>query len=264
VSVRFVLVEPQSAGNVGAAARALKNLGFAELHLVAPQCDPRSGEARALAVDAENILDAAKVHASLDEALAGALTVVGTSARTGKQRRPHHRLDAFGDTLARLAAAGPLAAVFGREAHGLSDAELDRCTHLVHFAASSDYPSFNLAQSVLLVAYTLRLAVEARAARESPSMSLEKDAPADHGSREAMFAHLEAALRAIGYLHEDTAEPMMRRLRRFFGRAETTAGEAALFRGIARQTLWAARRAGLPVPAEAGPIDDALNPLDLP
>ena len=252
MSVRFVLVEPQSAGNVGAAARALKNLGFAELHLVAPQCDPRSGEARALAVDAGNILDAARVHGTLDEALAGALTVVGTSARTGKQRRPHHRLDTFGADLARLAEAGPLAAVFGREAHGLSDAELDRCTHLVHFAASSDYPSFNLAQSVLLVAYTLRLALEA------PPKPLEEDAPADHGSREAMFAHLEAALRAIGYLHEDTAEPMMRRLRRFFGRAETTAGEAALFRGIARQTLWAARQANLPVP------EDPLDTLDLP
>jgi TrmH family RNA methyltransferase len=267
VAVRFVLVEPQSAGNLGSTARALKNLGFSALHLVAPRCDPRSLEARALAVDAWDLLDAAKVHATLDdakvhatldEALEGMRTVVGTSARTGKQRRPHHRLDAFAPDLARLAAGAPLAAVFGREAHGLSDAELDRCTHLVHIAASPEYPSFNLAQAVLLVAYTLRLGLEAPQGAPSPA---QEEAPADHGSREAMLAHLEEALRAIGYLHEDTAVPMMRRLRRFFGRAELTAGEAAIFRGIARQILWAAGQADL---TKEAPQQDALDTLDLP
>jgi TrmH family RNA methyltransferase len=265
VSVRFVLVEPQSGGNIGAAARALKNLGFRSLHLVAPEGDPGGPEARAFAVDALDVLESARVHQTLDEALAGALTVVGTSARTGKQRRPHHRLDLFGPDLARLAEAGPLAVVFGREAHGLSDAELDRCTHLVHFLASPDYPSFNLAQSVLLVAYTLRLALEGL---PGPPAQPPAEPPADHVTREAMLAHLEAALRAIGYLHEDTALPMMRRLRRLFGRAELTAGEAAILRGIARQTLWAARQAGLPVPEEdverERPILDALDTLDLP
>jgi len=256
VSVRFVLVEPQSAGNVGAAARALKNLGFSALHLVAPQCDPRSSEARALAVDAWDVLDEVRVHPGLDDALQGMRTVVGTSARVGKQRRPHYRLDAFAPDLARLAAAGPLAAVFGREAHGLTDAELDRCTHLVHFVASPEYPSFNLAQSVLLMAYTLRLGLEV------PPPPPQEEAPADHGSREAMLAHLEDALRAIGYLHEDTAVPMMRRLRRFFGRAELTAGEVAIFRGIARQILWAAGQAELT--EREMPPRDALDTLDLP
>jgi TrmH family RNA methyltransferase len=257
VSVRFVLVEPQSAGNLGSAARALKNLGFSALHLVAPRCDPRSLEARALAVDAWDLLDGAKVHGSLDDALSGMRTVVGTSARTGKQRRPHFRLDAFAPDLARLAASGPLAAVFGREAHGLTDGELDRCTHLVHIAASPEYPSFNLAQAVLLVAYTLRLGLEAQPPAPPP---LQEEAPADHGSREAMLAHLEEALRAIGYLHDDTAAPMMRRLRRFFGRAELTAGEAAIFRGVARQVLWAAGQNR----GDERPQRDALDTLDLP
>lgn len=255
MSVRFVLVEPQSAGNLGSTARALKNLGFSALHLVAPRCDPKSLEARALAVDAWDLLDAAKVHATLDDALQGMRTVVGTSARTGKQRQPHYRLDEFAPDLARLAATGPLAAVFGREAHGLSDAELDRCTHLVHIAASPEYPSFNLAQAVLLVAYTLRLGLAASPSAGPPPG--QEEAPADHGSREAMLAHLEDALRAIGYLHEDTAVPMMRRLRRFFGRAELTAGEAAIFRGIARQILWAAGQ-------KDAPQQDALDTLDLP
>jgi tRNA/rRNA methyltransferase len=266
MSVHFVLVAPQSAGNVGSAARALKNLGFHALQLVAPECDPLALEARALAVDAGDVLEAARVFPTLDEALQGARTVIGTSARTGRQRRPHYRLDQFAPDLARLAQAGPTAILFGREAHGLSDAELDRCTHLVHFPASADYPSFNLAQSVLLVAYTLRLSLES--APSTPS-TMDQEPLADHQSREAMLRHLEAALRAIGYLHEDTAVPMMRRLRRLFGRAELTAGEAAIFRGIARQTLWAARQANLPVPDDpsvesARPIVDALDTLDLP
>ena len=139
-----------------------------------------------------------------------------------------------------MAAAGDLAVIFGREAHGLFDAELDRCTHLVHFPSSELYPSFNLAQSVLLVAYEIRLALE-RDGVEEPD-----EPPAEHGEREAMYAHLQVALEAIGFLHVDTVEPMMRKLRRMLGRAELTTTEARIVRGIARQTLWAARRAGLP------------------
>src|SRR5262245_21325835 len=84
---RFVLVEPQSSGNVGASARALRNLGFRRLELVAPACRHNDQEATRMAVDGVDVLLAAKVHATLDEALAGAGTVVGTSRRVGKQRR---------------------------------------------------------------------------------------------------------------------------------------------------------------------------------
>lgn len=242
--IRFVLVEPSHPGNVGAAARALKNLGFARLHLVAPRCDPRDAEASRLAVDAADLLQAARVHDDLDAALDGTGTVVGTSRRTGRQRRPHSRLDALAPELAGLVDAGELAFVFGREAHGLSDAELDRCTHLVHFPASDAYPSFNLAQSVLLAAYEARLALAGAAASDWPPA-------AGHAEREAMYAHLEAALRSIGFLSEQTAEAMMRRMRRLLGRAVLGAEDARMLRGIARQVLWAAGRAGLPVPADA-------------
>ena len=237
--VRFVLVEPTAAGNVGAAARALANLGFDELVLVAPQCDPRGPEARRMAVDAADLLDRATIADDLNAALEGAGTVVGTTGRTGKHRRPHFRLDELVPELAALARAAPLAIVFGREAHGLSDAELDRCTHLVHFPASAAYPSFNLAQSVLLVAYELRLALD------GPPASPALEPPAPHEEREAMLRHLEHALRGIGYLHEDTAEPMMRRIRRILGRASLSAGDVAVFRGMARQVLWLAGRCGL-------------------
>ena len=238
-SVRFVLVEPQSAGNVGATARALKNLGFHRLVVVAPRCDPRDREATAMAVDAADLLAEAEILDDLDAALAGAGTVVGTTCRPGKQRRPHYRLDELVPELATLARAGDLAFVFGRENRGLTDAELDRCTHLVHFLASDEYPSFNLAQAVLLAAYEMRRALN------GPS-ALHFDALADDGQREAMYAHLEAALRAVGFLEDDIAVGRMRRLRRILGRAALTPGDTDVIRGIARQILGLSRARSAP------------------
>ncbi|HEX6851183.1 MAG TPA: RNA methyltransferase [Candidatus Polarisedimenticolaceae bacterium] len=236
-SIRFVLVEPQSAGNIGASARALKNCGFDRLLLVAPACDPLDEQARRFAVDARDVLVGAERVASLDAALAGAATVIGTSALAGKQRRPNWRLDAFAAAIPREAAKGPLAFVFGRESRGLTDDELDRCTHLVHLAAAEAYTSFNLAQAVLLCAYTARLALDA-----APAPAAHDEPAALHEEREAMYAHLNEALRAIGFLKPDQEEGMERRLRRMFGRADFTSGDVKVLRGIARQILWIARR----------------------
>lgn len=236
-SIRFVLVEPQSAGNIGAAARALKNCGFQRLVLVAPACDPLDEEARRFAVDARDVLLDAERAPSLDVALAGAATVLGTSGLAGRQRRPNWRLDAFAAELPRAMAKGPLAFVFGRESRGLTDEELDRCTHLMHLAASEAYTSFNLAQAVLLCAYTARLALEVE-----PPPPAHDEPPALHEEREAMYAHLGEALREIGFLKPDQEDGMGRRLRRMFGRADFTSGDVKVLRGIARQILWIARR----------------------
>jgi TrmH family RNA methyltransferase len=234
--IRFVLVDPMTGGNAGSAARALKNLGFSRLVLVRPRFDRRNGEARMMAVDAVDLLERAELCPDLDAALAGARSVVGTSARTGRYRRPHYRLDLFSPELARLAAAGELAIVFGREDSGLTDRELDRCTHLVHLPAAAVYPSFNLGQAVLLVAYELRRSFGS----SLPSEPLEP--PARHEEREAMYDHLAQALLSIGFLQEDTADSMMRRLRRLLGRATPTADEVTILRGVARQMLWSADR----------------------
>jgi tRNA/rRNA methyltransferase len=238
--VRFVLVEPQTAGNVGAVARALKNLGFSRLEVVRPQCDLGAKQARMMAVEATDLLDRAGVYDDLDAAIGAARTVVGTSRRKGKYRRPHYRLDLFSVEMARFAAAGELAVLFGREDSGLTDRELDRCTHLVYLPAADAYPSFNLAQSVLLVAYEVRRAwLESTALEEG-----EQDPPAGHAEREAMYRHLARALHAIGFLQDETVEPMMRRFRRLFGRAAMTPEEVQILRGVARQMLWAAGRQG--------------------
>lgn len=249
-AVEFVLVEPRYPGNVGAAARIMKNLGFARLTLVAPFCSPADEEARRLAVDARDVLEGARIAPSLDAALAGIATVVGTSRRMGKQRRPHFRLDEVAPRLAYLVDAGRAAIVFGREADGLTDAELDRCTHLAYIPTVEAYPAANLAQAVAIFAYEIARAIDARdpAPVPAPRPVGQADAPpepvgplAEHGAREAMYAHLEEALFAAGFLKEGQAEAMMRRLRRILSRAELSPGDVDVVRGIARRILWVAR-----------------------
>jgi tRNA/rRNA methyltransferase len=238
--VRFVLVEPRGAANVGSVARALMNLGFSRLTLVCPGCDHLGEPARMMAVDARGILEQAEVHADLGSALEGARTVVGTSRRTGKHRQPHRSIDDFAGELARLSTVGETALVFGREDSGLTDSELDLCTHLVFLDSSQEYPSFNLAQAVLLVAHELRRAGQGEvtdAPGDEPGELL-----ADHAAREAMYGHLHQALVAIGFLHEDSEEQIMRRFRRLFGRANLSVREANMLRGVARQILWATRQ----------------------
>lgn len=238
--VRFVLLEPRHAGNVGAACRALGNFGFARLTMVRPVCEPRGDEARRMAVGAVEILERAEVVANLDDALAGAGVVVGTTSRSGKHRRPLRRFDTLAPALAQLARAGEVAVLFGREDRGLEVEELDRCTHLAYLPTAASYPSANLAQAVMLVAYELTLAAA------SPIEPRDAEPPASDEQREAMYAHLRVALATIGFLHPESADPLMRRLRRLVGRADPSSEEVALLRGIARQALWAAQRAGLP------------------
>ena len=242
-AVRFVLVEPRYGGNVGATARILKNFGFSRLDLVAPREGADHEEAVRMAVDAADLLATARTHATLDAALDGVGTVVGTSRRMGKQRRPHFRLDELAPTLAGLAARGEIALVFGREDNGLSDEDLDRCTHLAYVPTSEAYPALNVAQTAAIAAYELSRALVA-----APDDATDDPPLAEHASREAMYAHLEEALLAIGFLKVDQLEGMMRRLRRILGRADLTDGDVDVVRGIARQILWLARQARLAPP----------------
>jgi TrmH family RNA methyltransferase len=241
-AIRFVFVEPRYGGNVGAAARALKNFGFRRLDVVAPREGVDHEEAVRMAVDAADVLAAARTHATLDDALDGAAAVVGTSRRMGKQRQPHHRLDELAPVIAGLAFRGEVALVFGREDHGLSDADLDRCTHLVYVPTAEEYPALNVAQTIAIVAYEIRGALDAA---QPPAPGPEDGTLVDHAGREAMYAHLEQALLAIGFLKVGQLEGMMRRLRRILSRAELSAGDVDVVRGISRQILWLAKQARL-------------------
>lgn len=257
--VRHVLVGPQSAGNVGAAARAMKNLGFDRLVLADPRCDPADEEARRFAVDARDLLQRCQIAPTLDAALEGARWVAGWTARTGRHRKPHWTAPEFRAPLAEaIAAGGEIAFVFGREDSGLTDRELDACTHLVSLPASESYSSFNLAQAVLLASYEFCQTLGEPSAPEGPADATLAglaglagvDAPAPHEEREAMFAHLERALSRIGFLHDQNEEAIMRRIRRLIGRSAATSQEIRVLRGIARQIDWAAGQPPLPTVPE--------------
>jgi len=231
--IRIVLVRPREAQNVGAAARAMKNMGLARLVLVdAPGLD----EARAatLAVHADDVLAARREVATLADALADCGLIVGTSGRPTAARDGGTTPRALAPAVLAAAAMNDVALVFGPEDSGLTLEELKLCHHVLTIPTSEAYGSLNLAQSVLVVAYELWSA----AAPDEPARVL-----APHERLELLWSKLEAGLIAVSFLHGDEAPAMMRRLRRMLGRAELDDDEVQILLGVARQMTWAGTRA---------------------
>ena len=242
--IRIVLVRPRSAGNVGAAARAMKNMALERLVLVAPVRFDHTRAAR-MAVHATDVLEGRREVGSLAEAVTGCGLVVGTSGRRATTRSRATAPRALAPEIVAAAAANDVALVFGPEHHGLSNDELALCQRVITIPASQAYGSLNLAQAVLVCAYEL---FHASAAPEVAPRVL-----AASEQYETMFARLEVSLRAIGFLHRDNAAHMMRALRRIFGRAALDDHEVRILLGLARQIAWCASRAGM---APAGPKED--------
>lgn len=238
-SIRFVLVRPATAGNVGAAARAVKNMGFTSLWIVDPaiRAVATTHEARYMAHGAEDVIEAAQEVAELDTALAGCRWVIGTSRRVGRHRSrpiaPRELAAAAGAAPERR----PLALLFGPEEDGLSNAELARCHDVVRIPTADDQPSLNLAQAVLILAYELAIA-----GPPSPTAPPRSRLEAPVEAQEAMFEHLRAALLQIGYLRPHSGHRRMLAIRRLFARASLTPLDVRLVRGICRRMLHAAGR----------------------
>ena len=227
--VRIVLVRPKSFGNVGAAARAMKNLGLKDLRLVAPR---RGREAAAVvrSVHAADVLAAAQRHASLADAIADCAWVVGTTCRPGSYRRRMLTPREAAPEILSVCGANRAALVFGPEDHGLSNEDLKLCHELVTIPTHSSYASMNLAQAVGICCYELFLA---RHSGRAPSPTL-----ATSDRLERLYDQLGRALLRIGFLHGANPEHIMFTLRRIFGRAHLDAREVAIWTGIARQIEW--------------------------
>ena len=156
--IRVVLLEPTHPGNIGAAARAMANMGLRHLALVNPREFP-SAQATARAAGADAILENAAVAAQLDHAIADCALVVGASARLRSIEWPLLPPAAAMRKVAAAAASGaPAALLFGRESRGLTNRELDRCHYLVRIPANPDFSSLNLAAAVMVLCYELRQA----------------------------------------------------------------------------------------------------------
>jgi TrmH family RNA methyltransferase len=254
--VRIVLVRPRHAGNVGAAARAMKNMGLGRLVVVDPYRFDLARAAR-MAVHARDVVGACRIVGSLADAVGDCGLVVGTTSRSSARERGAITPRAAAPEIVAAVARNDVALVFGPENHGLSNAELAVCQRVVRIPASAAYASINVAQAVLLCAYEIFLA----AGDPTDDVPGEAGPRASSGRLEFMYARIEDALRAIGFLHPGNVTHMMGRVRRLLDRTAPGEADVQVLLGVVRQARWAAERAGLVPSAGEGkpghlPADD--------
>ncbi|MBC9252054.1 RNA methyltransferase [Pseudomonas alcaligenes] len=245
-NIRVVLVNTSHPGNIGGTARAMKNMGLSRLVLVDPLDFP-SSEAVARASGATDVLEAAQVVNTLEEALVGCTVVLGTSARD--RRIPWPLLDpreCATTSLEHVQAGGEVALVFGREYAGLTNEELQRCHFHVHIPANPEFSSLNLATAVQVLAYEVRMAWLAAQGQPTKMSKVEAAVPLDAqpvtaDELELFYGHLESTLVAIGFLDPQHPRHLMSRLRRLYGRADVSKLEMNILRGILTETQKAVR-----------------------
>ncbi|HEY7757859.1 MAG TPA: RNA methyltransferase [Burkholderiales bacterium] len=234
--VRVVLVQTSHPGNIGAAARAMKTMGIEALTLVRPRHFPHD-EAQAMASRATDILAAARVCGTLDEALAGTVFAVACTARSRDLSHPVLTPREAAARMIEEARRGPVALVMGPEKYGLKGQDVNRCSVISTVPANPEYSSLNLAAAVQLFAYEVRLAAE-----RIETLPQENYPPAPHEDVEQFIAHLEQTMIDIGFLDPASPKRLMQRMRRLFARARLEREEVNILRGILAAAQAAARR----------------------
>jgi len=238
--LRWILVETSHPGNVGSAARAMKTMGFQDLHLINPKTQgiAKEPEAIALASGAADLLDSAIEHASLGQSVEGCSLVMGLTSRDREFGPPAIDWQSALSLIAEnTQKQGKTALVFGPERTGLENHHLSFCTHRVWLDANPDYPSLNLAQALMVCAYTLRQALQSMGIGDAsknrgPGIDL-----ADPAAITAMLEHWREGLEAIGYLDPANPKKLIPRLEALFARSRLRKEEIDLLRGIAKQML---------------------------
>ncbi len=227
MNIRIILLGTSHPGNIGAVARAMKNMGLYELVLVDPWYFPHA-DATARASGADDILESARVVATLDEALADCVYVAGASARSRSIDWPSLPPRECAARLLKESAKGKVAVLFGPEKSGLTNEHLDRCNTLLTIPTNPEFGSLNLAMAVQVMTYELRVTAgtEIIAAPED-AVPLATGEELDY-----FYKHLEQVLTDSGFLKPHNPRQLMRRLRRFFARAEPDKNEINILRGI--------------------------------
>lgn len=226
-NIRIILVGTSHPGNIGSAARAMKTMGLSQLMLVAPKVEP-DGKSVALAAGAVDVLKNLTVVDTLEEAIADCPLVIGTSARRRGLDWPQLDAREAGERLAVEGQTSPVALVFGRENHGLSNEELQLCHFHVNIPANPEYSSLNLAQAVQLLAYEVRMKHLSLNAEPKPELE-----PYPNGEQlEGFYEHLESALLKTGFIKPQHPGMIMAKLRRLFNRARPEQQELNILRGV--------------------------------
>jgi len=227
MSIRVVLVDPAHPGNIGAVARAMKNMGLMELHLVRPKAFPHE-EATARASGADDVLAAARIHGEFADAIADCGLVVGTSSRHRYLSLDLVEPRECARQVAQAMQVGNVAMVFGSERFGLTNDELARCNLMVTIPTAGDYASLNLAMAVQVISYEILLATRSGApALPAPEVPY---ATADEMTR--LYEHVERVLEEIDFRDRTGGGYLMARIRRLFNRAHLDQNEMNILRGV--------------------------------
>ena len=238
--LRWVLVETSHPGNVGSAARALKTMGFSDLRLIAPKIAgvAQTPEAVALASGAVDVLEFSEETSSLESAVQDCTLVLGLTSRDREFGPPAlNWQDARPLVKAAIAGNQQVALLFGPERTGLDNDHLSLCTHRVWLDANPLYPSLNLAQAIMVCAFTLRESLAEDLGLEVLDPNTEPVDFADPAAVAAMLEHWREGLEAIGYLDPANPKKLMPRLQALFARTRLHKEEIDLLRGIAKQML---------------------------
>ena len=228
---KVILVEPSHPGNIGAVARAMKTMSLSELILVQPKAFPHP-DAIARASRANDILDAARVCDSLQEAVTDCHWVVGVTARTRKISAETYCPSRMMEKIASDYSNLQVAWVFGREQHGLTNEEIDLCQNICTIPANSEYSSLNLAAAVQIICYEWMCRREHAIYPKSEGGARSGSTMAPANELEGLYEHIWSTLRTTGFLDEDNPKPLMRKIRRIFDRVQLTRDEINILRGI--------------------------------
>lgn len=233
--IHVVLVNTSHPGNIGAVARAMKNMGLSKLTLVEPGSFPHA-DATSRASGADDILARAEVVTTLDDAIADCQLVVGASARSRTISWPTLNPRETAEAIMTTAADSEVAIVMGRENSGLTNAELEKCNYLVHIPANPEYSSLNIAAATQVLVYELRMAALAESMEKQKAEAVSdwsSDKPfATAEEMEGLFNHYQQALTQLDFLDPDNPRQLMRRLRRLYGRTRLDRVEVNILRGI--------------------------------
>lgn len=231
-NIRFVLINTSHAGNIGAAARAMKVMGLDGLHLVQPTDYP-SAEATARASGADDVLFNAAVHDNLTQAIAPSTLVLGTSARNRGMDIPVIDLAEAVEHMLAAAATGSVALLFGKERYGMTNEEMQKCHYLVKFPANPEYSSLNLAAAVQVAAYEIRkqaLTLVDEPASSDPEMPPEQYV--DAGRMDSFYGHLFAVMHEVDFMDGQNRKSLAEKLHMLFNRLRIEKHEMDILRGF--------------------------------
>lgn len=228
--ITIVLQRPRFPENIGAAARAMRNMGIGRMIVVDPENFELSRIQKMATHVAADVVERIRIAASLQETLAPFHLVVGTTARLGGEREsvlsPYH----MAERMISFSKENEIAVVFGPEDRGLSNEDLRLCHELVNIP-TAEFSSLNLAQAVMVICYELF-----RAGKPVPEPALPR--LASRHELDGMYDQLREILVRINYINPENPDYWMNKIRRFFTRMQLKAGEVSIIRGICRQIDW--------------------------